>query len=189
MKFAVAAYAAPFIEAILARSVVGGMDHRHSAGEANLLARFHAHRISAAGSHTLAFPNRDQGCVAIGIDIETIVASFQNSEGGVGCVDFIHFAVEQARHLQVQSALIELHLYRAVTEIGESEAGLAVHAHGGAAQMQFGTRVFVRPQAVGCRHRTVDSGGGPVVDSSWLHGHLSADVLETGDARRWIVGE
>src|SRR5438477_10677412 len=97
--------------------------------------RFHPHCFAISGSNALAFPNRDERCVAVGVNVEAIVSRLHNGERGVGCIHFVSFAMEQARNLEVQRALSDFKLYRAVVEIGESEAGLAVHAHDSTAKM------------------------------------------------------
>src|SRR5262249_9585294 len=88
---------------------------------------------------------------------------------------------------QIQCSLVEFELKRVVAEVGEGEAGFAVHPHGGAAQMQFCTRFLVRPDAVCRGQRTVNRGLDPVVDTAGLHGNFSAHVLQACNARRRIV--
>src|SRR4029077_6662258 len=133
-----------------------------------------------------AVPHRDGGGVGVGIDVKTIVARFQDGERLVGRVDFVGLAAEQVTDVQVQRALIELDLNHVIANVGQSQAGFGVHAKGGAAQVQFGPRLFVSPHAVSRGQGAVHDGFDPVVNATRLNGHSPGNVLQANRAARGI---
>jgi hypothetical protein len=94
-------------------------------------------------------PNSDRRGICGGVDIETVIAGFQNREGLIGRVDFISFAAEQMTDVQIQRALIQFHLDQVVAHVRERHAGLGVESQRCATQMQLGARGLVGPDAIG----------------------------------------
>ncbi len=96
----------------------------------------------------LAAPHSDRGGIRIWIDIEPVVARFQNRKRLVRRIDFVGLPTEQMADVQVQRALVEFNLHDVVVDIGEGEAGLGTHAQRRATQMQFRARVLIRPHTI-----------------------------------------
>jgi hypothetical protein len=127
--FALVAYFAPVIEAIPPRRVHGLVRQRSSAGKARLLACPHLNRWSLPSGLAFTLPYSNDSCVCIGIDVEAVIATLVYGERYVLGVDLINFAVVQFAHMQVQRALMQLHLYRIVGDIGQSQTALRIDAH------------------------------------------------------------
>ena len=65
---------APAIEAVIGRGFCHFVGQRRFIGKADLLVRVDAHARALASGVSLAFPNRDYGCIAVRIDVKTVVA-------------------------------------------------------------------------------------------------------------------
>ena len=82
---------------------------------------------------------------------------------------------------------MQLHLDGVVTDIGEAEAGLAIYSQNSSANVEFGTRVFIRPNIVGGGKWTVDGSGDPIFRAARLDRNRAGYVLKTGNAAGRII--
>src|ERR1700694_4106334 len=80
---------------------------------------------------------------------------------------------------------MQLHLDRVVTDIGEAKAGLAIHSQNSSSEVEFRTRVFVRPNIVGGCKGTVDRARNPIFRAAGLDGNRAGRILKraTGAGR------
>jgi len=64
---------------------------------------------------------------------------------------------------------VQLHLDSVVTDIGEAEAGLAIHSQNSSANVELRTRVFIRPNVVEVvRGRFTDPATQSSVPRGWM---------------------
>jgi len=68
--------------------------HRCAVGKANLFIGTNADCRSVSSGFAFAAPNCNHSLIAIGIDIETIIARLHNCESLIGRIDFIFFVIE-----------------------------------------------------------------------------------------------
>ncbi len=118
----------PVVEPGPSGSGIDRVSHRLSIGKAALLTGLDLHRGSVAGGDAFTVPNRDQGDVIVGIDVQAIVAALGDGECGVRGVDLIDLTRQEIAHVQIQRALIELNLHGVVADVAEGDASLGVHA-------------------------------------------------------------
>src|SRR5262249_49479723 len=169
---------APVVKVVETRSGEGLVRQRPAAGKAHLAACLNLDVRTLAGSHPLALPYRDQRGVAVRVNVKAIVSRLEQREGGVRRVNLEDLIVREARNLNVERSLVQLELHHVIGEVGQRDAGLASHANRGAANMQLCAGIFVSPQTIGRRDRTVDRGGRPVVYSARLHRDIAAHVVQ-----------
>src|SRR5580765_5399715 len=93
MIFPVVADAAPVIEAIGPGRIRHLVTEGRPSGKAHLVILFYFYGPALASGLALAMPNRDQRGIAIGVDIEAVLARFGDGEGHVWSVNFVDLAV------------------------------------------------------------------------------------------------
>ena len=124
-------------------------------------------------------PNRDDGLIAVGIDVEAIIAGLLNCERLVGRIDFVCLAVVEAAHVQVHRALVQAQLHDVLVDVGRGETGFGIDANDACSYAEFGTRIFVGPNVVAVRKRTVQLAADPITGSLWLQRNRAAYILKT----------
>ena len=124
------------------------MRKRFTALEAGLLVSTNFGGRTVAGRDSLAAPHRYQCRVAVCVHVKAVAPRLRDGERNIWRVNFIDFAAEQVGNVQIQRALVQLNLYSAVSEVGQRNAGLTVHAQRRGPKMQFGTRIAIRPHIV-----------------------------------------
>jgi hypothetical protein len=131
------------------------MLQRISIGEARLLPGMHPNRRPLASGFAFAFPHRHQSRVSVGIDVEAVVAGFGHGECLIRSVNLPDFAAVKFAQMYVQSALMQLDLHRVIGDVGQGQAAFGTDTHYTRAQIQLGARIFVGPDVVPYRERTV----------------------------------
>ena len=123
----------------------------------------HGEPTDSASDFGLPRTRRNQGGCAILSDIEAIVSHLPDRDGSRGSVHFVDFVLVQPWDAQVDRTLRETHLRQVVVELENAEGGPLGHVDGGGANMQFGARLGVGPQAVAIGKRIIQGRGGPVL--------------------------
>src|SRR5581483_1418817 len=104
------AHAAPIIETIRSRGIRNFVLHGGAVRKRRYFSGAHLHAIALPGSFAFTTADRYVCGVAIGVDIETILAGSGNGERHIGRVDFIDFPVIEASNPKVERSLVEFHL-------------------------------------------------------------------------------
>jgi hypothetical protein len=112
---------------------------------------------------TLALAHDDRRCGSVRIHFDPVCARLPEGEGEVRRVDFEHLVLIEAAHADIQRALRQLQLGDLVVEIEDGYAGAGAHANHRAADLDFGARTRIRPEAVAGGQRPVDRGLYPVI--------------------------
>ena len=129
-----------------------------------------------------ALAHAHDGGVARIVDLDAVLAGLQQRDGEIGGIDLVELVREYLAHVHDERAGRQLHLHHAVIEIEERECRATAEPHGGAPEVEFGTRVLVAPEAVAGGHRPVQLCGAPGADARRLQGHGSLGVAQTRDA-------
>jgi len=156
---------------------------RRTVAEPRLLIGSDAHGRPVSTGFSFASPNCDDGFVRVGIDVEAVVAGLQHSERLVRSVHFVGLAVIQSPHVQIQRALMELQLNGVFADIRKREAALGIDPDQASAHADFGARIFVGPDIVGIRQRTVNRACDPIISAARLHGNRPRHELQTCSTR------
>jgi hypothetical protein len=184
--FALVAHATPIVKAIETRGALNLVLQQCAARESRLMPRLDQYSRPLPVGFALAAPYCDRGGIGIWIDVEAVVTRFQNREGLVRGIDFVGLATEKMTDVQVQRALVQFDLHDIVTDIGEGQAGLGVHAQRGAAQMQLRSSFLIRPYTIRCGQGAVHDGFRPIIHATGLDGDRAGNVLDAHCASRRI---
>src|SRR5579864_4910791 len=85
-------------------------------------------------------------------------------------------------YVQIQRALVKLHLNGIIADVGKRQAALSAHTKDAGAGVQFGTGFLIGPDVVRIRQWTVQRSGNPVAGALRLKRHGTRHVLETHGA-------
>jgi hypothetical protein len=130
-----------------------------------------------SGRVAFSLANRDHGGVAVGIDIEAVVARFLDGERQIRRVNFVYFSLEQMPHMQVQRPLMKFNLNAVVGDVSHREAGLVSHPQNACANVEFRSRLLVAPNVVGIGQRTIYRSLNPIPISLGLNRNGSRHIL------------
>ena len=183
---AAVAIARPAIEFVEARRVDVLVLAQAGPREAIRLPRIDHVRRAFAVHLALALAHDDRRRIAVGIHLDPVFAGLPQREGEIRRVDLEHLVGLEAAHADVQRALRQLQLGDAVVEIEHGDAGAGVHANHRAADLDFGPRTRIRPEAVAGGQRPIDRGLHPIVLAGGRETDRAGHVAETRDARRRI---
>lgn len=81
------------------------------------------HSRSLACGLALAFTHRYKGGVSSRIDIDSIFTCLGNRKYLVGSIDFVDFSAVEFADVEIQTALVQLHLHGFVRDVRQSNAG------------------------------------------------------------------
>ena len=109
-------------------------------------------------------------------------------EGEIRRVDLEHLVGLETPHADVQRALRQLQLGDPIVEIENGYGRAGVHANHRSADLDFGPRTRVRPEAVAGGQRPIDRGLDPIVLARGREADRAGRVAETRDARRRVRG-
>jgi hypothetical protein len=157
------------------------------ASKSGLLAGVYFHRRSLASRVAFTFPYRDRCGITIRIHVDTVIARLLHRKRQVRRVDLIHLAAIKLAHVDIQSALVQLHLHDVIIDVGQSEAALGVDPQQAGTHVQFRARILVSPDVVRIGQRTVRRPRYPVVNSTRLYRHRPAHKLKTRHPARRVI--
>ena len=126
-------------------------------------------RLAVARRLASAFAYADDRVGAVFTCLHPIASWLGNRKRQIRCIDLDDIVPVQPAHTKVDRTRCKLDLNRIVIQVQEREACIRVQANHSRSQLQFGTRVLVRPQLVARRH-------GPICDR--LHPIRFAGRLE-----------
>ena len=130
-----------------------------------------------------AVQHPDRGRVAVRIHVDAIFTRTGHDEGQVGRVHLDRLARPHAAHAQLERSLRELQLHDAIVEIEQRHAGTPAQPDRRAAELQFGPRSGVDPQAVAARQRPVDPRPQPLILARRREAHRPAEVPQSRRAQ------
>jgi hypothetical protein len=94
-------------------------------------------RRAIPGGVSFTFTYRDDGGIAIRIDIEAVLARLLNCEREIWCIDLVGFAAIQLANAKVNDTLVHLDLNNVVANVRESDTGLVIHPQHAATDIQL----------------------------------------------------
>src|SRR3954466_160070 len=160
--------------------------HRRAVCKTNLFISANADCRSVSRGFAFAAPNCNHSLIAVGIDVETIIAGLQNRERLIRRVNFISLVIEQTPHVQIESSLMELELHHVLIDISDRQTALRTDADDTASHAEFSARVLVSPDIVSVCHWPVDLARDPIACALWLYGHRSVHISQACDTGRRI---
>ncbi len=135
---------------------------------------------------TLAIAHDDRRRIAIGIHFDPVFAGSPEGEGEIRRIDLEHLVGFETAHANVHYALRQLQLSDSIIEIQNGYRRAGAHANQCAADLDFGPRTGIGPEAVAGGERPIDRGLYPIVFPGGRKTDGAGHVAETRDARRWI---
>src|SRR5207302_9229193 len=114
MIFALVANAAPVVKAVEIGNTGDLMIKGVAITEPRLVASVNFDARTLARGDALAFPHANKSDIAVGINIEAIVARLGHREGEVRGIDFINLSIVEMPNPQVERALVEFDLDRLI---------------------------------------------------------------------------
>jgi hypothetical protein len=146
----------------------------------------HANRRTLARSLALTFPNRHSRCVPIRINVEAVIARPGYGERQVLRVNLINFAAIKLADVHIQRALMQLHLHCIIGDIGQRQTAFGAYSHHPGAKIQLSPRIFVRPNIVPDRQRTVQRTLNPIARALRLHRNRSRRIAQLSNPARGV---
>ena len=131
----------------------------------------------------------DDRAIAVGRDIQSIVARLAGDECEHRRVDLIRLTDSQIAHTQIQRALRQLDLRGAIVQIEQIERTVVVDAYCGIAHLQRCASVTAGQQAVAGHQRPIASGAIPQRFASWSELHIATGVGQPCDPGWRIVAK
>ena len=160
--------------------------HRRAVAEANLFIGPDPYSRSVSGGFPFAAPNCNHSLVAVGIDVEPVVAGLHNCERLIGRIDFVSFVVIETAHMKIQSSLVKLKLYKTFSDIGYGKAALRANADQAAPHTQFRARVLVSPDVICVGEGSIDLACNPIARALGLDRYRSIHIPQARHTR-WRV--
>ncbi len=187
LHIAMIAFARPCIERIAAADIADrhcgetGIDEAVAAAWVD-----RALRIVFAIHGGAAIERSDLGAAAVVVDVHPECAGPIDDQRHGRRVDFVTLARIEMAHGDVERALGQFDLGQLVIQIEQAEVGLAIHAQGSAAQLQFGAGIAAGGQPVAAGQWTVDAGVAPVLCAGRQETEIAGDIRQPCHLARWV---
>ncbi len=173
----------PLVEAVGRRIVARACVGQVGARKPHALPATQFDRAGIAIQHGAAMTHRHQRGCAVGRHVDPVVARLARHECQVRRIHLDLLVGRQRPHAQLQRALGQLHLGRAVVKVQDRRGGTAPQPHGRGARVQFRPAARVYPQPVTGRDRPVQAHGRPFVRAGGRKTEAAGHFGHRGDTR------
>jgi hypothetical protein len=155
--------------------------------EFRLLAGTHLIRLASGGDLAFSANHHHARSVAILVDINAKRPGLLHRKCEVGRIHFIQVAFPHFPHAEINRAFRDACLKYVFVQIQKGQRGHAAEMQRSLARLQLCSRILIRPQLIANRHRAILCCRSPVFRARRLKRHISIQIADARDARRWIA--